>query len=141
MMNTGRPTGQTKSQGWQIGVSRTLPVQLEKAWEMMMAALNLPPEMLQAPDGIYGKGAILETADMTRIEIRSYEPYQLLRMKWQPKDWNTSSTLQIRVRPTRTKTIINVHHEWLSDAEQREVMRLHWTNVLETLKESVTKCE
>lgn len=136
-MGNDKPVGQTKSQGWQIGVSRTLPIGLEKAWEMMLDALELPPELLHPQQTDYNKGPALETKNKTALEIRSHEPYSLLRMKWQPKDWENSSTLQIRVRPAKTGTTISVHHEWLQDAEHREAMRLHWTDVLERLKSSI----
>ena len=35
------PAGKTKSQGWEIGVRRTLPVSTVEAWDMMMTALGL----------------------------------------------------------------------------------------------------
>lgn len=136
-MDANKPVGQTKSQGWQIGVSRTLPIHLEKAWEMILEALDLPPAMLQPQKADYGKGTTLETGNATLVEIRSHEPYSLLRLKWQPKDWESSSTLQIRVRPAKTGTTISVHHEWLQDAQHRESMRNYWTDVLERLKSSI----
>ena len=74
------------------------------------------------------------TADDTQIEIRSYAHGELIRLKWQPKGWDNDSTLQVRVRPAKTGTTISVHHEWLQNAEQREAMRQHWTNLLEELK-------
>lgn len=136
-MGNDKPVGQTKSQGWQIGVSRTLPIGLEKAWEMMLDTLGLPLAMLHPPKADSGEGTLFETEDATRIEIRSHEPYSLLRMKWKPKDWQSSSTLQIRVRPAKTGTTISIHHEWLQDAQQRESMRNHWTDALERLKSSI----
>ncbi len=123
--------GKTKSQGWEIGVSRTLPVGIQQAWALIVDALGLPPE-----DGGQENGAAFETSDHTRVEIRSYEQYSLLRMKWQPRGWDVNSTLQIRLRPAKTGTTISVHHEWLENAAQREAMRVHWTTILEGFKKS-----
>lgn len=131
-MNKQNPVGKTKSQGWEIGVSRTLPVSPVKAWDMMMAALGIAWE-----DTAYEKGTPIETDDKTRVEIRSYERGSLIRMKWQPEGWDFRSTLQIRVKPAKTGATISVHHEWLENAEQREAMRQHWTAILEELKASV----
>ena len=136
-MSTNKPVGKTNSQGWQIGVSRTLPISLEQAWEMILDTLGFLPEMLHSQNDTYGKGTTFETENETHIEIRSHEPYSLLRMKWQPIDWEINSTLQIRVRPAKTGTTISVHHEWLQDAEHREKMRIYWTDVLERLKSTV----
>lgn len=131
-MNAQNPVGKTESQGWEIGVSRTLPVDPVKAWDMIMAALGIAWE-----DAAYQKGATLETGDKTQIEIRSYQQGSLIRMKWQPEAWDFRSTLQIRVKPAKTGTTISVHHEWLENAQQREAMRQHWTGILEALKASV----
>jgi hypothetical protein len=62
-------------------------------------------------------------------------------MRWQPKDWTMPSTLQLRVLPAKTGTTISIHHEWLQDAEQREAMRVHWTNILDTLNASLAHRE
>ncbi len=35
------PTGKTKSQGWEIGVRRTLPIQIDMAWELLMTSPGL----------------------------------------------------------------------------------------------------
>lgn len=134
-MNSENPVGKPKGQGWEIGVRRTLPVSHTKAWQMMIDALDIPwDDGQQAP--VYETYQTLETADKTRIEIRSYEAYNVIRMRWQPNDWDFASTLQIRVIPAKTGTTISVHQEWLQNAEQREKMRLHWTALLEDLKAS-----
>lgn len=126
------PVGKTKSQGWEIGVHRTLPASTVEAWDMIMTALGLDPE-----PPIYEKGLTLETTDKTHIEIRSYVQGSMIRMKWRPADWDFQSTLQIRVLPARTGATISVHHEWLQNAHQREQMRRHWTALLEGFKASL----
>lgn len=132
-MSSKPPVGKTKNQGWQIGVRRTISVSEWKAWEMIMATLGLPWEE-GAGESVYQKGSTFELDDQTRVEIRSFEYGSLIRMKWQPKEWNFASTLQIRVEPAKTGTTISVHHEWLQNAEQREAMRVYWTSVLEDLR-------
>ncbi|QPC83922.1 SRPBCC domain-containing protein [Phototrophicus methaneseepsis] len=131
------PVGKTKSQGWEVGVSRTLPIPENKAWQMILSALALPPE--DGPESIdYRPGTSFETDDGTQGEIRSYEPGRLIRMKWQPKGSNTNTTLQIRITPAKTGTRISVHHEWLADSQHREAMRAQWARILEDLKDSIT---
>ena len=131
-MSSQNPTGKTKSQGWQVGVSRTLPVDEQAAWQKIVSALSLDWQDTAQAD--YKKGDTFVTAVGTQVEIRSYEHGALIRMKWQPKGWDNNSTLQVRVRPAKTGTTISVHHEWLQNAEQREAMLQHWTNLLEKLK-------
>jgi uncharacterized protein YndB with AHSA1/START domain len=139
-MDAHKPVGQTTSQGWQVGVRRTLPVSEQQAWQMMLAVLGLAA-VTSSEHEPFARGATVETDDGTRIEVRSCTPNSLLRMRWQPKDWTMPSTLQLRVLPAKTGTTISIHHEWLQDAEQREAMRVHWTNILDTLNASLAHRE
>jgi len=139
-MNAHKPVGQTTSQGWEVGVRRTLPVSEQQAWQMMLDVLGLAA-VTSSEHEPFARGATVETDDGTRIEVRSYTPGSLLRIRWQPKDWTTPSTLQLRVLPAKTRATISIHHEWLQDAEQREAMRVHWTNILDTLKASLAHRE
>jgi len=134
-MSSQKPVGQTESQGWQIGVRRTLPVSEAQAWKMIMSALGLSWD--ENPELQYKRGVTLETADGTQVEVRSYEYGSLIRMKWQPREWDFKSTLQIRVLPAKTGTTISIHHEWLKNAKQREMMHAQWTTLLETLKAEI----
>jgi uncharacterized protein YndB with AHSA1/START domain len=137
-VNARTPAGKTKSQGWEIGVSRTLPVPASRAWALVMAALGLPRAIVQARREVE-PGKVLNTKDKTQVEIRSYEPGSLLRMRWQPADWDFASTLQIRVRPAVTGTTISVHHEKLENGEQRAAMHARWTALLEDVRAAAAR--
>jgi hypothetical protein len=52
-------------------------------------------------------------------------------MTWQPRDWNTPSTLQLRVTPAKKGATISIHHEKMQNGDQREKMRAHWSTVME----------
>ena len=130
-MNPQSPIGKTKTQGWEIGVSRTLPISTTKAWDRIVSALGVDVKD-------FSKGAAFETRDRTRVEIRSFESGSLIRMTWQPPDWDFASTLQVRVTPAKTGATISVHHEKLQNGDQREQMRARWTALLEELKASVS---
>ena len=38
---TTRPTGLTKDAGWQVGVSRTLPIDVGAAWDYLLSPAGL----------------------------------------------------------------------------------------------------
>ena len=76
--------------------------------------------------------ALLDSDEAVRV-IRSETPGRVLRAVYQPADWPSPSTLQLRVLPAATGTTLAVHHEHLPDAEARETMRRHWTAALERL--------
>jgi uncharacterized protein YndB with AHSA1/START domain len=133
-MSKNTPVGQTKSQGWEIGVRRTLPIAPEKAWELLTSAQGLDLWLGHNADLTFEKGAAFKTREGTTGEIRSYEKGRLLRMRWQPPDWDFASTLQIRVNPARSGATISIHHEKLENGEQRQAMRQHWSTVLDKLE-------
>ncbi len=130
--------GKTQSQGWEIGVSRTLPVSARRAWALVMTALGLPQAIVRARREVE-TGQVVKTKNKTQVEIRSYEPGSRLRMRWQPAEWDFASTLQIRIKPAVTGTTISVHHEKLENGEQRAAMREHWTARLEEVRAAAAR--
>lgn len=129
----GTPVGKTKSQGWEIGVRRTFPIGTDKAWALLMTQPGLGHWLGHGIRQNFKKGDTFTTDEGTTCEIRSYSEGSLIRMRWQPKDWDFASTLQIRVNPAKTGATISFHHEKLENSDQREKMRRHWSAVMDKL--------
>ena len=131
-MSSGTPVGKTKAQGWEIGVRRTFPITMDRAWELLVT----PPGLeywLGEGEIEFEKGTSYEMQDGTEGEIRSCTEGSLIRMTWQPPHWDFTSTLQIRVSSAKKGATISIHHEKLENAEQREQMRHHWSTVLDKI--------
>jgi uncharacterized protein YndB with AHSA1/START domain len=107
-MGENTRVGKTKSQGWEIGVRRTFPVAPEKAWELLMTPPGLEYWLGHEAKLIYKKRATFKTREGTTGEIRSYGQGRLLRMTWQPPEWDFASTLQIRVNPAKSGATISM---------------------------------
>jgi uncharacterized protein YndB with AHSA1/START domain len=133
-MNAPTPVGKTESQGWEIGVRRTFPIGAGRAWLLLMTQPGLGLWLGQGVEPAFKKGATYQTQDGTTGEVRSYNEGSLIRMTWQPREWDFASTLQIRVLPAKTGATISFHHERLQNGDQREAMRLHWSAVLDKLE-------
>jgi hypothetical protein len=71
--------------------------------------------------------------DFKKGEIRSYSEGSLIRMTWQPPEWDFASTHQIRVLPAKTGATISIHYEKMKNGGQRKVMHSHWSEVLDRL--------
>jgi hypothetical protein len=126
-MTEGTPVGMTKSQGWEIGVRRTLPISTDHAWNLLTTQPGLGVWLGNGiPENGFRKGATFTTDEGTQVEIRSYTEGSLIRMRWKPMMWDFESVLQIRVLPAKTGTTYGFHHEHLQDGDQREQMRQHW---------------
>lgn len=129
-----QPVGLTKDVGFQIGVRRTLPIQAEAAWRLLISSrgVNLWLGAAEAPD--FTKGADYQLADGTTGQIRVFSPNSHLRLTWQPPNWPRPSTIQVRVIPKGDKSVVAFHQEHLPGADEREDRRIHFASVLDELK-------
>ena len=134
MSTTERPVGLTRDAGWQIGVSRTLPVDLTTAWERLLSPAGLA---LWLGDGIateLATGATYRTADGTTGEVRSLRTRDRVRLTWQPPGRPEPATVQLALTEAARGTTVRFHTERLASAEEREALRQHWGAVLDRLE-------
>jgi uncharacterized protein YndB with AHSA1/START domain len=128
------PVGRTKDAGWQIGVSRTVDHPVEEVWDLLTSPsgtqLWLGDEVrIEAPPG-----TAYETTDGSRGEIRSFRPYEKVRVTWQRPDSDHETTVQIAVSaqgPNRAR--ITLHQERMTSAAERERQRSHWRMTMDRI--------
>jgi hypothetical protein len=106
------PTGQTADGSWEVGVRRTLPLDLDEAWNRALAVIADDP-------------AAGEATSITQTEVARF-PYTR-------EGWPRHSTLQLRVIPAAAGTTVAFHHDRLPGAATREQMHDHWLGVLDDL--------
>jgi uncharacterized protein YndB with AHSA1/START domain len=136
-MTAHTPVGKTKTQGWEFGIRRTFPITPEQAWELLMTPPGLDHWLGEGVELTLKKKAAYETDDGTTGEVRSFNDGSLIRLTWQPPQWDFASTLQIRVTPASKGTTITIHHEKLENGDQREQMRKRWTGVLDQFEKLI----
>jgi uncharacterized protein YndB with AHSA1/START domain len=133
-----KPVGQTASVGFQIGVRRTLPISKEKVWDFLISSAGLKLWIGEVPMFHLQVGHQFASAEGTFGELRVVKPFEKLRMRWQRREWENPSTLQIYLLSSRPdRTTISFHQEKLDDAYMREMMRLHWEDVLRKIGEKL----
>ena len=122
-----RVVGQTADAGFQVGVQRTVPVPLARAWELIATR----------PELWLGEGASVELQKGERYhvparggspaasgEVRVVKPEDRLRLTWHPEGWPAPATLQLALSERDPgKTAVTAHAEKLPDSEAREAMR------------------
>jgi uncharacterized protein YndB with AHSA1/START domain len=132
------PTGLTKDVGWQIGVSRTVPGSLDDVWATLVGQAAVAVWLGELDALPTRKGESYRTAAGVSGELRSFHPRDRVRLTYQPPGRATPTTLQIVVRPGRSRsgpsTVVTFHQERLADAREREAMRAHWAGVAERLE-------
>ncbi|WP_223285639.1 SRPBCC family protein [Paenibacillus sp. PL91] len=132
--------GQTASAGFQIGVRRTFPISQEQAWALLVSPEGLRMWLGELTALKLEAGHPYTTGEGNHGELRVVKPLHQLRMTWQRKDWEHSSTVQIRVIPNPTsadKTVISFHQEKLKDAIERETMKQYWEEAAAKILEKI----
>jgi uncharacterized protein YndB with AHSA1/START domain len=94
-----RPTGLTRDVGFQIGVRRTLPIQLEDAWRLLTSKKGVNIWLGETSKLDFSKGTRYQLADGSVGQVRVYSHNSHLRITWQPQGWQRASTIQVRVIP------------------------------------------
>lgn len=130
---TERPIGLTRDAGWQIGVSRTFPVDLEAAWEQLTSEAGIKLWLGGGVASPLTKGAHYQTRDGTTGEVRSVRPLDRLRLTWQPAGRDAPATVQLTVVESSSGCSVRFHAERLASEQEREHMRSHWRTVLDRL--------
>jgi uncharacterized protein YndB with AHSA1/START domain len=127
------PTGLTQDAGWEVGVSRTLPVELDVAWDFLVShtGLRLWLGEVSAP---LAKGAEYATRDGTTGEVRCLRPRDRVRLTWKPEGREQPATIQVAVTPARHGTTVRFHTERLVSEDERGRLRQHWREALDRIE-------
>jgi len=122
--------GLTKDADYQIGVRKTYAISLHEAWNFLFSTDGIKLWLGYKGVPVWQKGKEYTTRTGTYLCIRVYNELSHARLTYKRKDWENTSTLQMRIMAAKTGTTISIHQEKLADDSQREEMRLHWEKVL-----------
>lgn len=120
-MGKVKSVGQTKDTGWQFGIRRSVPFNINEVWDFLFSE--------------NGTQLWLKGADK---EFSTFKNLSHIRTKWKLKDWTNEATLQMRLIANKDKTTIAFHIENLRDERQREETKAYWNTVIETIIEKIT---
>src|SRR4051812_1004338 len=132
-MDKPKIVGQTKDVGFEVGVRKTYAVSVDKAWEFLFSIAGLSIWLGEIHSGAFELGKSFETEEGIKGEISVIKNLSHIRLKYKPKYWTNTSTLQIRIIELNGKATVSFHQEKLLDIEQREEMKMHWENVIEKI--------
>ncbi|NIV13012.1 MAG: DUF4287 domain-containing protein [Aliifodinibius sp.] len=130
-----KTVGQTESAGFEIGIQRTFPVSESELWKLITESPGRDIWLGTVPDLKLSKGFTYQTAEGTRGEIRSFKNESKLRLTWQQPNRQAATTLQLSVQERGEKAVIRIHQEKLSNENEREQMRQHWSEVLDKIEQ------
>lgn len=127
-------TGKTKDAGYQVGVRKTLDHSLEEVWNFLLSKEGLSIWLGTNQLDKWETGIEFILPDGTWGNIRVFKLYSHIRLSWKPSRWHNVSILQVRTIPKDQKTTVSFHQEHLLNEQQRNEMKMHWTRVLENIR-------
>lgn len=127
--------------GYEVGVSRTFLIPVQKAWDLITSEEGLATWLGSLTEGRVGAAESFRTDEGISGTITILEPGSHFRMAWKPEYWRYNSMLQVRVIGSRSKSagksVISFHHEKLPRAADRDAMKRHWQEKLSLLAEII----
>ena len=131
--------GQTKDGTFQFGLRKTFSQDYKVVWDFMFSnkGLSIWLGEIDFEKLEFKKEYILKNGLL--IKINTFKPYSHIRMNWKKKDWGNLSNLQVRILPSKEKTVISFAHEKLKNNLQREEVKNHWNVVMENLQKQKIK--
>lgn len=134
-----RPVGKTKNAGWQIGVSRTIAVDIDTAWDFLISDAGIATWLGEGIARPLAVGQSYSTDDGTHGEVRSLRKRDRVRLTWQPAGRSSPATVQIALTPASTGCTFRFHTEHLDDALERDTMRAHWRSIADRIESQLTE--
>jgi hypothetical protein len=126
--------GLTRDGTYQLGVRRTLSMDVHTLWKRLVSAEGMElftgvAETAEA-DAI-GLRRMADDGLQTELVVFAQESH--LRMRWRRPGWKNDSTLQLRVLGAARGATLSVHQEGLSDAAARAELLAHWEKAIGSL--------
>src|SRR6478736_8396547 len=132
-----KPVGLTKDAGWQMGVRRSFPADINEVWAFLFSEEGLSLWLGKVKEMKWGKGQEYKTSSGVQGVVRVVSVFSHVRITWKKKEWENYSSLQVRAIRGKNKTTIAFHQDRLRGSEQREEMLNHWEKVLNKLEKNL----
>ena len=117
-----RKIGLTKDAGWQFGIRKTVPAELETVWDFLFSETGTYTWL---------KGA--------NKEFSTLKSFSHIRTKWKLETWTNDATLQMRLISNANNTTIAFHIDNMLNETQREEARNYWKEILSEIVQKLTE--
>lgn len=115
--------GLTKNSGWQFGIRKTFPSNLESVWELF-----------------FSEDGLKYWTEGVEQDFSTFKEYSHIRTKWKHIGFKESANLQIRFISSQKgdKTTISIHVDRLENENQREETKKYWTKIIKNIQVLLT---
>ncbi|RZN36995.1 MAG: ATPase [Methanophagales archaeon ANME-1-THS] len=130
--------GKTKDVGYELGVRKPIPFSSDIIWSYFFSEKGIKIWLGELTSNDFEVGQLYKTRENIEGIIKVIKPYSHLRLTRKKKDWNNSSTLQVRFIIAKSGTTVSFHQEKLLNSKQREEMKDYWNGILDRLIASIS---
>src|SRR5262249_42891128 len=108
-----KPVGLTKNAAWQIGVRKTIDFPFNEVWDFMVSSKGI----INWLGDVGGKNLQLNVSYKTKegtegiVSLITHQSH--IRLTWRKRNWQNTSSLQVRIIPYGNKTTISFHQDKL----------------------------
>jgi uncharacterized protein YndB with AHSA1/START domain len=124
------PVGLTKDAGWEVGVSRTVPVPLDDVWAFLTSRKGVKLWLGAGVTFPMDVGDAYKTTSGATGELRGYQERRRVRLTHRPKTAAPETTIQVALTGTAGGTTIHFHQERMTGPEERARQRAYWRAVM-----------
>jgi uncharacterized protein YndB with AHSA1/START domain len=119
-----------KVEGFQIGISKTLPVSTDFVWDFLFSDAGLKIWLGNLNSEDFELNKPFKTEEGITGKLTVFKPDCHIRLSWKPTHWTNSSIVEVRVKNSKGRAIILFHQTKIISLQQREAMRIRWNSVL-----------
>lgn len=118
-----------------VYASRSLPVPLERVWQVLTTTAGAEA-LLGSGATIGGKGEPWRSADGTHGVVRSYHPFEQIRVSWHASDDDPPGLVDLHLSRDGEGTRLEVQHARLSAGLETRDVQHRWDTALDRLAEA-----
>jgi uncharacterized protein YndB with AHSA1/START domain len=118
-------------------VSRTIDAPIEAVWDLLVSPAGTDLWLGAGASLPAAKGDVYTTDDGGTGELRSRNPHDRVRLTQVRPGRDGASIIQVAMRSTGGRTRVTFHEERLHDADEREVRRTHWKQVMDEFEDAL----
>ena len=137
-IKTQSPVGLTKHAAWEIGVRKTIDFPFNVVWDFMVSSKGLANWLGDVGNQNLELNVAYKTKEGTEGMVSLITQHSHIRLTWRKRNWQNTSSLQVRIIPSGNKTTISFHQDKLKDDIQRERMREYWQAVIDKIEKTLT---
>ena len=137
-IRTKIPAGLTKHAAWEIGVRKTIAFPFHQVWDFMVSSKGIANWLGDVGNKNLELNVGYKTKEGTEGTVSVIMQHSHIRLTWRKRNWQNTSSLQVRIIPSANKTTISFHQDKLKDAVQRERMKEYWQAVIDKIEKTLT---